>query len=112
MKRIALVAGLVPMLMGVAMPADAIIHDMVAAYCSGGSVGVIDSGGSLAPPGIDDMSKSNFAKPVIVTGVVVGAFPFEIGDSPAAKYQEGNSVFALGDPVHPSAEHCANSPLP
>ncbi len=84
--------------------ADAAIHEMVAAYCSGGGVGTITEGGDLEPPGISDMSKKNFARPVLANGVV--EFPL-VTDHPAAKYPAGTNVTGpLGTPDHPSAEHC------
>ena len=93
-------------LLAVAAPAKGAIHEMVAAYCSGGGVGVIDEAGFLEPPGITDMTKSNFAQPVRSNGVV--DFPL-ITDAPAAKYPEGTNVLTLdvSQADHPSAENCA-----
>lgn len=85
--------------------AEAFIHEIVAAYCSGGGVGAIEPGGDLEPPGVSDPTKSSFAKPVLASGAVVVP-ALVIGDRPNAKYPAGTSVFALGDPDHPSAEHC------
>lgn len=111
MKRIALLAGFLPLLMTASLPANAAVHEIVAAYCSGGDVGAIDEAGFLRAPGVQPgFSKGkSFAAPVFNSGAVD---PPLIADSPAAKYQVGDNVFALGNPVHPSAEHCANSPLP
>src|SRR5262245_48084489 len=94
------------LLVALAPPAQAAIHEQVAAYCSGGGVGVINDAGFLEPPGITDMTKSNFAQPVLSNGVVV----FDNGvpvttDAPASKYPAGSSPFALPAPVHPST-HC------
>jgi hypothetical protein len=86
--------------------ASAAIHEIVAAYCSGGGVGTIDDSGFLEPPGVTDLTRSNFAKPVIATGAL--DFPF-VTDKPNGKYEEGtNAITGLGaDTVdHPSAEHC------
>ena len=93
-------------LLAVAAPANGAIHEMVAAYCSGGGHGTIDAAGFLEPPGITDMTKSNFAQPVRSNGVV--AFPL-ITDAPAAKFPEGTNVLTLdvSQADHPSAEHCA-----
>lgn len=114
MKRIALLAGMLPLLMIASLPANAAVHEIVAAYCSGGDVGAIDVDGFLQAPGVTGTGGGkSFAAPVLNSGVVVGVFPdLLIGDSPAAKYQEGDDPFNLGGPDHPSAEHCANSPLP
>ncbi len=112
MKRIALFAGMLPLLMTASLPANAAVHEIVAAYCSGGDVGVIDGDGFLRAPGVNMGAPGdpNFAAPVLHSGVV--DFPL-IGDSPAAKYPVGASVTPLtAFPDHPSAVHCANSPLP
>lgn len=111
MKRIALLAGMLPLLMIASLPANAAVHEIVAAYCSGGGHGAIDEAGFLRAPGVNKgtFGDPNFAAPVFNSGAVD---PPLIADSPAAKYKVGDNVFALGDPVHPSAEHCANSPLP
>ena len=109
MKPIALLAGILPLLMTASQPANAAAHELSAGYCSGGDVGIIDGDGFIEPPGVNDMSKESFAAPVANSGVV--EFPL-IGDSPAAKWPEGTNIFNLGDPVHPSADNCANSPLP
>lgn len=105
-------------------PSDAAIHEMVAAYCSGGGVGVIEDSGFLEPPGISDPTERNFAQPVVSNGaaVVVSEAPLrvEIGSSPAAKYPEGTVVvdlqtftfLAASQSDHPST-HCTNfSSLP
>jgi len=107
MKRIALFAGMLPLLMTASLPANAAVHEIVAAYCSGGDVGAIDVDGFLQAPGVNmgTFGDPNFAAPVFNSGAVD---PPLIGDSPAAKYQVGDNVFDLGPPDHPSAEHCAN----
>ena len=97
--------------------ADAAIHEMVAAYCSGGNVGVIDSNGFLEPRGITGGSQANnFAQPVRSTGVVVGTFPnLTVGTSPAAKFAPGtNALTGLNSSTvtHPSAAHCPKNALP
>jgi hypothetical protein len=99
--------------------ADAAIHEMVAAYCSGGGVGTIDSSGFLEPRGVTGGSNptaNNFAKPVISSGVVVGTFPnLTVGSTPAAKFQQGtNALTGLNSSTvnHPSAAHCQKVALP
>ena len=91
-------------------PAQAVIHEIVAAYCSGGDVGTITATGELEPPGIADPSKKNFAAPVAHNGSV-DLTTFTATDKPNAKFPEGTSVFdavvAVAD--HPSAEHCAKA---
>jgi hypothetical protein len=110
MKRAAALVALVAALTLSALAASAVangaIHEMVAAYCSGGGHGVIGSDGFLEPPGIEDMSKPNFARPVNANGVV--EFPL-ITDRPAAKYPAGTNVLTLdvSQADHPSAAHCA-----
>jgi hypothetical protein len=103
---VALVAALTVSAFAAAAAANGAIHEMVAAYCSGGGHGTIDSDGFLEPPGISDMSKSNFARPVNANGVV--EFPL-ITDAPAAKYPAGTNVLTLdvSQADHPSAAHCA-----
>ena len=89
-----------------AAPAQAAIHEQVAAYCSGGGVGAVDDAGFLEPPGITDPTKSNFAQPVLSDGVVVidNGVPVTT-DAPPSKYPAGSSPFALPAPDHPST-HC------
>jgi hypothetical protein len=99
------------------VPADAAIHELVAAYCSGGGVGVINNNGFLEPPGVTGGSQgNNFARPALSTGVVVGTFPnLTIGSSPAAKYQPGTNVLTgLNSSTvnHPSAANCPKNALP
>ncbi len=93
--------------------ANAVVHEIVAAYCSGGGVGAIGEDGHLEPAGLSDMSKSSFARPVIASGAVDLA-TFTIADKPNTKFAEGSSVFALSsaNATHPSAEHCAKNGLP
>lgn len=101
MRRIVLVMTMLLVLLALSLPASAVIHEMVAAYCSGGGHGAIDANGDLEPPGLLD--GKNFAQPVISNGVVaeVGGLPI-VQDHPAAKYPAGSIAFALPDPVHPS----------
>jgi hypothetical protein len=96
--------------------AQAVVHETVAAYCSGGGHGAIDENGFLEPPGLSDQDKKNFARPVIANGTVEGEFPnILITDKPAAKFEAGtNAVFDLNSETvdHPSAEHCPKNALP
>jgi hypothetical protein len=94
-----------------AIPAPAAIHEMVAAYCSGGGHGAISAEGFLEPPGISDFTEKNFAQPVRSNGVVaeVGGLPV-VQDRPAAKYPAGSIAFALPEPVHPSTNCAALQP--
>ncbi|HEX5723212.1 MAG TPA: hypothetical protein VFZ06_10760 [Acidimicrobiia bacterium] len=103
MRRTVFVMTMLLVLLALAIPASAAIHEMVAAYCSGGDHGVIDADGFLEPPGISDFTEKNFAQPVRSNGVVaeVGGLPI-VQDHPAAKYPAGSIAFALPDPVHPS----------
>ena len=105
LSRLVLLALLTAGALAGTAPASGAIHEMVAAYCSGGDHGAIDGAGFLEPPGITDMSKRNFAQPVRSNGVV--EFPL-VTDAPAAKYPEGTNVLTLdvSQADHPSAEHC------
>jgi hypothetical protein len=106
MRRMLTMLGIVVVLLGLASPAWAAIHEQVAAYCSGGGVGAIGEAGFLEPPGITDPAKKNFAQPVLSNGVVViGETGPVVTDDPAAKFPEGSSPFALPAPDHPST-HC------
>jgi hypothetical protein len=97
-------------------PAHAVVHEIVAAYCSGGDHGAIDGNGFLEPPGLSDPNKKNFARPVIANGAVEGTFPdIVITDKPAAKFEQGtNAITGLSaaSANHPSAEHCPKNALP
>lgn len=108
MRRFAFVVGTCGVVLGsLAAPAQAAIHEQVAAYCSGGGHGAIDDAGFLEPPGITDPTERNFAQPVLSNGVVViGSTGPVVTDHPAAKYPAGSSPLALPAPVHPST-HCA-----
>ena len=104
-----------------AVPAHAVVHEIVAAWCSGQE---------LEPPGLSDPSKRSFARPVNANGFV-GAVVFNgsLGgllvtfnyDHPASKV-EGSGVFLqigatpLGMPIFielvqpdsdfPAFQHC------
>ena len=112
-RRVLVLLAMLIVAMTLAAPAFAAIHEMVAAYCSGGGRGVIDAEGFLEPPGITDMSEKNFAQPVLSNGVVVidgtTGLP-TVTDHPAAKYPAGSIAFALPDPVHPSTNCSALQP--
>ena len=87
--------------------ADPAIHEIVAAYCSGGDVGVIDADGFLEPAPISTFGSPTFAKPVIASGAV-DLTTLTVTGKPNAKFAEGTSVFALSsaNADHPSAAHC------
>lgn len=106
MRRTLTMVGITLLLVALASPAWAAIHEQVAAYCSGGGHGVISNDGFLEPPGITDPTEKNFAQPVLSNGVVeiTGTGPV-VTDHPAAKYPAGSSPFALPEPDHPST-HC------
>lgn len=107
MRRIVATLAMLMVFLALAAPAFAVIHEQVAAYCSGGGHGAINASGFLVPPGISDFTKKNFAQPVLSNGVVaiVGGLPV-VQDHPAAKYPAGSIAFALPAPDHPSAAHC------
>jgi hypothetical protein len=104
--------GAVVLMAGVS-PAGAVIHEQVAAYCSGGGHGTITASGELEPPGIADPTQSNFAAPVVHNGVVDIA-TLTITDHPAAKFPAGTSVFDANvgttAPDHPSTNCRALQP--
>jgi hypothetical protein len=101
-------------LTGATLPAGAVIHEQVAAYCSGGGHGVITNTGELEPPGIaDPTNPKTFGRPVIANGVVDPS-TLTITDRPAAKFPAGTSVFDANvgttSPDHPSANCAALQP--
>ena len=108
MKRLAIVAVLATAFMAVALPAGAVVDEQVGAWC--GNPAKVGANGGLAPPGISDMTKSNFAKPVSVNGVVEvgGGGPINrmIGDSPAAKFEAGTVLFIGVEDLDAPLEHC------
>jgi hypothetical protein len=97
---------------------NATIHEIVAAYCSGGGHGAIEDSGFLEPKGVSTPGTRNFAQPVVSNGaaVIERETPIRavIGDSPAAKFPEGTVIvdlatfefLSVSQAVHPSAEHC------
>jgi hypothetical protein len=94
--------------LGSTSTANATIHEIVAAYCSGGGVGVIGDDGHLEPPGVG--KEPAFANPVEKSGAV--EFPV-VTDKPNVKFEEGSNIFALNNSnvSHPSAEHCRKNGL-
>ena len=110
MKRISIILAGLAVFTALALPANAVVHEQVGAACGGHK--------DLSPPGISDISKGNFAKPVQANGVVIfigvgptGGPNLVIGDSPAAKYPPGTPILIDGVPQplpdldHP-ATHC------
>lgn len=103
------------------MSANATIHEIVAAFCSGGGVGAIGADGHLEAPGVSDPTKSNFARPVVASQstIVISENPLVIviSDSKAAKFPEGTTVidlstfmFLLVSQSEHNATHCKNFP--
>ena len=90
--------------------AHATIHEIAAAYCSGGDVGVIEESGELEAPGVDNPESPAFAKPVISSGAVDPA-TLSVTDKPNAKFVKGTTLatWGAGTVDHPSAEHCVRS---
>src|SRR5262245_5380815 len=89
MRQLLILTGTLPLILAPALPANAAIHELVSAFCSGGGVGVIGTDGFLEPPGVDTPGKPSFRQPAQSTGVVVGG---RIADIPAAKYPAGTPV--------------------
>ena len=105
-KRGLLASAVLPVLLIPAIPANAAIHEIVAAYCNGGDVGVTGADGFLEPPGVTDPTKESFRKPPSASGAVVGGLTT---DKANVKFEAGQSPnpMTLGGFVdHPSAEHC------
>jgi hypothetical protein len=106
------------------VPAHATVHEIVAQWCSGHD--------ELAPPGISDEEKKNFAQPLNAAGVVIQVvdhtaqtvlITFDFGH-PATKVQSSGLVIPIGtvpigdeiytllldipepDPNFPAFKHC------
>ena len=119
-------AGILVLVVGASLTstgtAEGAIHEIVAAYCSGGDVGIINEDGHLEPVPIEDMEGTSpsagraFAKPVVASGAVdpTAGPPPEVTDKPNAKFEEGTPVTEITpeNADHPSAEHCPNNALP
>jgi hypothetical protein len=106
-RRCAIAAGAALAVLATApMPAHAVIHEIVAAYCSGGNTGAINASGELLPRGLLRVGEQSFARPVIASGAV--APDLTVTDKPNTKFPEGTSVFEAtpSKSDHPSAAHC------
>jgi hypothetical protein len=90
--------------------AEATIHEITAAYCSGGGVGVIEESGELEAPGVDSPESPAFARPVIASGAI-DPETLTVTDKPNAKFAAGTTLeeWGAGSVTRPSAEHCAKS---
>ena len=110
----------------VAMPAEAAIHEIIGAACNGKS--------EIEPPGIVDPSKPSFLKSLLATGIITlvpgpGTLTIIFNlDHPASKYFSDGSVVVIPDgagpgtdlvldglPVgldHPSSDHCEKLQTP
>lgn len=89
--------------------ASATVHEITASYCSGGDVGNF-VGNAVAPPGVEDPARDNFARPVIASGAVDLEAGVTTTDAPQVKVLPGiyapDLVLNAGTIDHPS-EHCA-----
>ena len=88
-------------------PAGAVIHEIVAAYCSVGDVGAIE-GNALEPPALSDFSSPAFAKPVLASGAV-SSDTFTTTDKRNLKVVEGlfAPTFELNSTtIEHESEHC------
>jgi hypothetical protein len=86
-------------------PAQATIHEIVAAYCSGGDVGVI-TGLALEAPGVSTFGTPAFARPVLASGAV--DFPLTT-DKPNVKVLPGLDAPTFevsADTIDHPSEHC------
>ena len=107
---------------------NAAIHEIAAAYCSGGDHGVIDENGFVEPTPLEDGAGTSpsaghaFAKPVLSSGAVEVVFPeVLITGKPNTKFAEGTvavnlitgtSEMGAATADHPSAAHCPKNALP
>ena len=127
MKRLFLATLVVLAFLIVAMPAEAAIHEMIAAACNGK--------GELEPPGILDASKPSFLRSLLATGIIESIVPgpgsltinFNL-DHPASKYASGGPTLVIPDGAgpgvdlilsplavdldHPSSDHCKQLQAP
>ena len=114
-RRVVVAVAAIGSVVGIATPAPAgaVIHEIVAAYCSGGGHGTITESGELEPRGIADPTKKNFASPVVHNGAV-DLNTLTITDHPSAKFPAGTSVFVANTdataPSHASANCRALQP--
>jgi hypothetical protein len=110
-----LLAGI--LLLAMAVPASATIHEMVASFCSGGN-------GNVFPAGQSDPTKSSFLRALQASGTVTvrpntptaGAITIDYNnDAPAGKFS-GEDVFVeaipgvwieILDPDFAAFDHCA-----
>ena len=110
MKRLFLATLVVLAFLIVAMPAEAAIHEMVAAACNGKD--------ELEPPGILDASKPSFLRSLLATGIISSIVPgpgsltinFNL-DHPASKYASDGPVLVIPDGAGPGVDLIL-SPLP
>lgn len=104
MWKTAFLAGVSAVLILSPATSRAAIHEIVAAYCSGGDVGVIGSDGMLEPPGVTTPGKNSFRRPATASGAVSAG---QTTDKENVKYPEGLPAGSLEaeDANHPSAEH-------
>jgi len=93
------------------MTGSAVIHEIVAAYCSGGGKGIITEAGELEPRPLTLFGTQTFARPVIASGAVVDGAPPTVSSKPNTKFPEGTSVFdaTASNSDHPSAAHCVGA---
>lgn len=88
-------------------PAGATVHEITAAYCSGGGGGAFD-GNAVDPPGLGVFGSKQFAKPVIASGAIDATL--HTTGAPQVKVQPGlfapTLVLDATTIDHPS-EHCA-----
>ena len=104
------------LLLSMAVPASATIHEIVASFCSGGN-------GNVFPPGQSDFAKTSFLRALQASGAVTvvpntptaGAITLDYNnDAPAGKFS-GDNVFVeaipgvwieILEPDHASFDHC------
>lgn len=115
---VAATAFAVALLAGMALPASATIHEIVASFCSGGN-------GNVFPPGQSAFGTPHFLRALQASGAVTirtdtptpGAITVDYNnDAPAGKFI-GNDVFfevipgfwiEVLEPDHAAFDHCTN----
>lgn len=103
MGRFGITIAATGLLMAMALPAGATVHEITGMSCSGGNA-------AFNPPGLTGESNAeNFARPLAATGVVeIGNMGPVFTDHPASKVEAGSTPGDLDwDENHPSA-NCRN----
>jgi hypothetical protein len=108
-RRITVMVAVTVMTLGaLSGPAAATVHEITAAYCSGGNVGNFE-GNAVNPPGLGTFGSKSFARPVLASGAVDGT-TFTTTDRPQVKVlpdQFAPTLTLTADTIDHPSEHCA-----